>query len=96
MPDLKKVSPTNPNDYRSMMINHRLDPLQAPHKAHRSVDDAVNISFYLIPQHLDPPISSHIRSLFVNFSSALNTVILSLLQDKLSQLNVSECAGGSQ
>ena len=38
-------------------------------------------------QHLDSP-ASYARILFVDFSSAFNTIIPALLQDKLSQLNM--------
>ena len=38
-------------------------------------------------QHLDTP-GSYTRILFVDFSSAFNTIIPAVLQDKLTQLNV--------
>ncbi|KAK9517630.1 hypothetical protein VZT92_022983 [Zoarces viviparus] len=42
---------------------------------------------HFIHQHLD----SYARILFVDFSSAFNTIIPSLLHDKLSQLHVPDC-----
>ncbi|KAF7640908.1 hypothetical protein LDENG_00006300 [Lucifuga dentata] len=45
------------------------------------------MALHFILQHLDPP-GTYARILFVDFSSAFNTIIPSLLQDKLSQLNV--------
>ncbi len=64
-----------------------LDPLQFAYRANRSVDDAVNIALHFILQHLDCS-GTYVRILFVDFSSAFNTIIPALLQDKLSQLNV--------
>ncbi|KAK3507045.1 hypothetical protein QTP70_001910 [Hemibagrus guttatus] len=64
-----------------------LDPLQFAYRANRSVDDAVNMARHFILQHLDSP-GSYARILFVDFSSAFNTIIPALLRDKLFQLNV--------
>ncbi|XP_075911483.1 uncharacterized protein LOC142906815 [Petromyzon marinus] len=64
-----------------------LDPLQFAYRANRSVDDAVNMALHFTLQHLDAP-ASYARILFVDFSSAFNTIIPALLQDKLFQLNV--------
>ncbi|KAI2653902.1 putative RNA-directed DNA polymerase from transposon BS [Labeo rohita] len=63
-----------------------LDPLQFAYRATRSVDDAVNIGLYFILQHLDRP-GTYVRILFVDFSSAFNTIIPSLLHTKLNQLS---------
>ncbi|KAL0148195.1 hypothetical protein M9458_056516 [Cirrhinus mrigala] len=64
-----------------------LDPLQFAYRANRLVDDAVNIGLYFILQHLDRP-GTYVRILFVDFSSAFNTIIPSLLHTKLNQLSV--------
>ncbi|KAK3549708.1 hypothetical protein QTP86_007159 [Hemibagrus guttatus] len=56
-------------------------------QAKRSVDDAVNMALHFILQHLDSP-GSYARILFMDFSSAFNTIIPALLRDKLFQLNV--------
>uniref|UniRef100_A0AAV2JYY0 glucuronosyltransferase n=1 Tax=Knipowitschia caucasica TaxID=637954 RepID=A0AAV2JYY0_KNICA len=61
--------------------------LQFAYRANRSVDDAINLALHHILQHLDSP-GTYARVLFVDFSSAFNTILPSLLQDKLSQLNV--------
>ncbi len=61
-----------------------LDPLQF---AYRSVDDAVNMGLHFILQHLDRP-GTYVRILFVDFSSAFNTIITDTLQNKLTQLSV--------
>ncbi|KAK3556665.1 hypothetical protein QTP70_011932 [Hemibagrus guttatus] len=64
-----------------------LDPLQFAYRANRSVDDAVNMALHFTLQHLDSP-GSYVRILFVDFSSAFNTIVPALLRDKLFQLNV--------
>ncbi|TWW78182.1 putative RNA-directed DNA polymerase from transposon BS [Takifugu flavidus] len=57
------------------------------YRANRSVDDAVNLALHSILQHLDS-LGTYARILFVDFSSAFNTIRPALLQDKLSQLSV--------
>src|SRR4029434_1427651 len=52
-----------------------------------SVDNTVNMAPYFILQHLDSAVT-YARILFVDFSSAFNTIIPALLQGKLSQLSV--------
>ncbi|KAK3550116.1 hypothetical protein QTP86_020664 [Hemibagrus guttatus] len=64
-----------------------LDPLQFAYRANRSVDDAVNMGLHFILQHLDKS-GTYVRLLFVDFSSAFNTIIPILLQTKLTQLSV--------
>ncbi|XP_061908007.1 uncharacterized protein LOC133653029 [Entelurus aequoreus] len=64
-----------------------LDPLQFAYRANRSVDDAVNLALHFILEHLDSP-GTYARILFVDFSSAFNTILPGLLRDKLYQLSV--------
>ncbi len=64
-----------------------LDPLQFAYRANKSVDDAVNMELHFILQHLDRP-GTYVRILFVDFSSAFNTIIPDTLQNKLTQLSV--------
>nr|XP_049586509.1 uncharacterized protein LOC125975256 [Syngnathus scovelli] len=64
-----------------------LDPLQFAYRANRSVDDAVNMGLHYILQHLDTP-GKYARILFVDFSSAFNTIAPDILQQKLIQLAV--------
>ncbi|KAL0202259.1 hypothetical protein M9458_000277, partial [Cirrhinus mrigala] len=65
-----------------------LDPLQFAYRANRSVDDAVNMGLHYILLHLVKP-GTYARILFVDFSSAFNTIIPDILQNKQSQLSVS-------
>ncbi len=64
-----------------------LDPLQFAYRANRSVDDVANMGLHYILQHLDKP-GNYARILFVDFSSAFNTIKPDLLSDKLTQLSV--------
>ncbi len=64
-----------------------LDPLQFAYRANRSVDDAVNMRLHYVLQHLDRP-STYVRILFVDFSSAFNTIIPNRLLPNLTQLSV--------
>ncbi len=64
-----------------------LDPLQFAYRANRSVDDAVNMGLHFILQHLDKT-GNYARILFVDFSSAFNTIMPDLLSDKMTQLSV--------
>ncbi|KAL0146517.1 hypothetical protein M9458_058163 [Cirrhinus mrigala] len=56
-----------------------LDPFQFAYRANRSVDDAVIMHYIL--QHLDRT-GNYARILFVDFSSAFNTIMPDLLSDK--------------
>ncbi|KAK3558032.1 hypothetical protein QTP86_006409 [Hemibagrus guttatus] len=61
-----------------------LDPHQFAYQANRSANDAVNMGMHYILQHLKRPGSI----LFVDFSSAFNTIIPDLLQTKLMEISV--------
>uniref|UniRef100_A0A8C9W7S9 Reverse transcriptase domain-containing protein n=1 Tax=Scleropages formosus TaxID=113540 RepID=A0A8C9W7S9_SCLFO len=74
-------------DYLKDITGPLLDPLQFAYRANRSADDAVNMGLHYILQHLDKP-GTYARILFVDFSSAFNTIIPHLLLSKLSQLSV--------
>ncbi len=64
-----------------------LEPLQFAFRANRSVDDAVNMELHFILQHLNKP-GTYVMILFVDFSSAFNTIIPDTLQNKLTLVSV--------
>ena len=64
-----------------------LDPLQFAYRANRSADDAINMGLHYILQHLDTA-GTYARILFVDFSSAFNTIVPDILHTKLTQLTV--------
>ena len=67
--------------------NHLLDPLQFAYRSGRSVDDAVSLLMHYLLNHADKP-KSYARILFIDFSSAFNTIIPDKLHSKLLSLNV--------
>ncbi len=80
--------------FEKLVLAHRknitgplLDPLQFTYRANGSVDDAVNMGLHYVLQHLDRP-GTYVRILFVDLSSAFNTIIPNLLLPKLTQLSV--------
>ncbi len=64
-----------------------LDPLQFAYRANRSVDYVVNMGLHYVLQHLDRP-GNYVRILFVDFSSAFNTIIPNRVLPKLTPLFV--------
>ncbi|KAK3550675.1 hypothetical protein QTP70_002406 [Hemibagrus guttatus] len=87
----KKLSPRYIGPFTSLRQINDVTTLQTlswiHYRANRSVDDAVNMALHFILQHLDST-GSYARILFVDFSSAFNTIVTALLRDKLFQLNV--------
>ncbi|KAK3564752.1 hypothetical protein QTP86_024965, partial [Hemibagrus guttatus] len=69
-----------------------LDPLQFAYHPNRPTDDAITTTLHLALTHLDNK-DSYVRMLFIDFSSAFNTIIPQHLIDKLSPLglNTSLC-----
>ena len=64
-----------------------LDPHQFAYRSNRSVEEAVALGLHYIYQHLEVP-SSYARILFVDYSSAFNTIIPNKLYAKLLDLGV--------
>ena len=65
-----------------------LDNLQFAYRQSRGVDDAVLVYLHKLYNHLDSP-RTHVRSLFIDFSSAFNTIQPHILAQKLLQMNIS-------
>ena len=68
-------------------VGGRLDPLQFAYKPKRGVEDATSLLVHLVAEHLEKP-GHHVRILYVDFSSAFNTMRPSLLVNKLLDLDV--------
>ena len=66
---------------------NQLDPMQFAYRKNKSVDDALLVFLNNITKHLDVP-NSYARVLFIDFSSAFNTIQPHLLAQKLIALNV--------
>ncbi|KAK3537989.1 hypothetical protein QTP70_026506 [Hemibagrus guttatus] len=64
-----------------------LDPMQFAYHPNRSMDDAITTTLHLALTHLDNK-DSYVRMLFIDFSSAFNTIIPQHLTEKLSLLGI--------
>ncbi|KAK2186914.1 hypothetical protein NP493_182g00022 [Ridgeia piscesae] len=69
------------------VIDPFLDQFQFAYCNNRSVDDAVALGLFYVLQHLDSP-NTYARILFVDFSSAFNTIIPSKHFDNIQVLGV--------
>ena len=63
-------------------INHLLDPLQFAYQSSRGVDDAILTLLHLVYTHLEAP-KTHIKIIFLDFSSAFNTTHPNALAQRL-------------
>ena len=68
-------------------VSKYADPLQFAYKRHRGVDDATVRLLHRAYTHLEKP-KSFLRLVFIDFSSAFNTVQPHLMGQKLSQMDV--------
>lgn len=66
---------------------HTLDPLHFGYREHMGVDDAVVYMLHRAHSYLNEP-RSEVRILFLDFSSAFNTIQPSLLREKLELMGV--------
>ena len=66
---------------------HHMDPNQFAYQPGRSVEDATCLLTHRILEHLDTP-GTYVRVLFIDFSSAFNTMLPSKLYNKLVSLGV--------
>lgn len=73
----------------SQSIQDKLDPHEFAYKRERSTKDAVATLMHLVSKHLDTPkINSYARVLFIDFSSAFNTIKPDILLSKMHQLEI--------
>lgn len=73
--------------YLKWVTNSHMDPLHFPKMENRSTDDAVDMALHFVLQHLESP-NMYARFLFIDYSSALNTIVTQKLFDKLRLLSV--------
>ncbi|KAK3548403.1 hypothetical protein QTP70_012646 [Hemibagrus guttatus] len=64
-----------------------LDPMQFAYHPNRSTDDAISTTLHLSLTHLENK-DTYVRMLFIDFSSAFNTIIPQHLTEKLSLLGI--------
>ncbi|KAK1797571.1 hypothetical protein P4O66_000862 [Electrophorus voltai] len=65
-----------------------MDPLQFVYRDNRSTDDAIAHLLHTMLTHLDIGRGNYVKMLFVDYSSAFNTIIPSLLTTKLEDLGL--------
>ena len=104
IPVPKKPNAVSMNDYRPVALtsvimkvferivckqlsNVEMDSYQFAYRANRSVEDAVSLCLHTILQHLQRP-ATYVRVLFIDFSSAFNTIVPTKLFDKLLALGI--------
>ncbi len=70
-----------------------LDPLQFAYRPNRSTDDAISQVLHSSLTHIDSKNGNYVRLLFIDYSSAFNTIVPTKLVVKLSDLglNTSLC-----
>ncbi|KAI5109292.1 gastrula zinc finger protein XlCGF28.1-like, partial [Silurus meridionalis] len=80
--------------FEKLILNHltvglppTLDPYQFAYRPNRSTEDAVSTALHSALTHLDKS-NTYIRMLFIDFSSAFNTVLPTVLITKLSELGI--------
>ena len=66
-------------------LDKNLDPLQFAYRHNRSTVDAISLALHSALDHLDNK-NSYVRLLFIDYSSAFNTIIPSKLVTKLAEL----------
>ncbi len=71
-------------------LPNTLDPLQFAYRPNRSTDDAISSTLHLALTHLENK-DSYVRMLFIDFSSAFNTIIPHQLINKLNLLGLNNC-----
>lgn len=64
-----------------------MDPYQFAYRPNRSTDDAVNLALHFTLQHLESK-HTYVRILFIDFSSAFNTIDPLKLFRKLQDMNI--------
>ena len=66
----------------------QLDPLQFVCLAKRTTEDAINTLLHHTTHHLDKKTPTYVRSLFIDYSSAFNTMQPHLLINKLDNYDI--------
>ncbi len=64
-----------------------LDPLQFAYRSNRSTDDVIAFTLHTALSHLENK-TTYVRILFVDYSSAFNTIVLATLVAKLQTLGL--------
>ncbi len=74
-------------DYICSVLPASLDPLQFAYRSNRSTDDAIAFTLHTALSHLENK-NAYVRMLFVDYSSAFNTIVSATLVAKLQNLGL--------
>jgi hypothetical protein len=74
-------------DHITSTLPDSLYPLQFVYRPNRSKDDAITIALHTALSHLDKR-NTYVRTLFIDYSSAFNTIVVSKLIIKLGALGL--------
>ena len=74
-------------DFICSSLPATLDPMQFAYRQNRSTDDAIALTLHTALSHLDKQ-NTYVRMLFVDYSSAFNTIVPSRLDIKLRDLGL--------
>ncbi|KAF7708963.1 hypothetical protein HF521_018020, partial [Silurus meridionalis] len=77
-------------DFITASLPDTLDPLQFAYRQNRSTEDAIAHLLHTTMSHLDQRNRNYAKMLFVDYSSAFNTIIPSTLTSKLEVLGLSQ------
>ncbi|KAK1803187.1 hypothetical protein P4O66_021707 [Electrophorus voltai] len=75
-------------DFITSSLPASMDPLQFAYRHNRSTDDAIAHLLHTTLTHLDEGRRNYVKMLFVDYSSAFNNIIPSLLTTKLGDLGL--------
>ncbi len=71
-----------------LLTNATLDTLQFAYRPNRSTDDAISQVLHSSLTHIDSKNGNYVRLLFIDYSSAFNTIVPTKLAVKLSDLRL--------
>ncbi len=74
-------------DYICSVLPASLDPLQFAYRSKRSTEDAIAFTLHTVLSHLENK-NAYVRMLFLNYSSAFNTIVPATLVAKLQNLGL--------
>ena len=75
-------------DYICAFLPRTMDPMQFAYRPNRSTDDAISQVLHTSLSHLDSCRGGYVRLLFIDYSSAFNTIVPTRLTDKLIELGL--------
>ncbi|KAI4878032.1 hypothetical protein NFI96_008451 [Prochilodus magdalenae] len=75
-------------DFITSLLPVSIDPLQFTYRRNRFTDDAITYLLHTTLSHLDAERGNYVKMLFVDYSSAFNTIIPSTLTVKLEDLGL--------